>query len=69
MGRQFIRAPRVTADVNTVNNLVYPGDAGVIFQAKFERLEYITTSFGSYLFKALFGHKEERGEKWGESRM
>lgn len=67
MGIRFIGAPRVTADVNTVNNLVYAGVSGVIFQAKSERLEYITTSYGSCLFIALFERKAQkrRGEEKG----
>lgn len=62
MGRWFIGAPRVTADVNTVNNLVYARVAGVIFQDKSERLEYITTSFGSCLF-TIYKAQKRRGEK------
>lgn len=67
MGIRFIGAPRVTADVNTVNNLVYAGVSAVIFQAKSERLKYITTSYGSCLFIALFEHKaqKKRGEEKG----
>lgn len=60
MRRQFIRAPRVTKDLNAVNNLVYAIVAGVILQAKSKRLEYYTTSHGSCLFTALFEHKAQK---------